>query len=135
MPNMTALPSPDLRPLIFIVDDDEAVRNALILLANARGWNVLAFDSAEDFLARAPEQADGRPMCLVLDLQMPGMSGAELQERLQRRDHRLPTLILSAWPDGHLARRALAAGACAVIGKPFAPSQWLEIVERLLERG
>jgi len=131
---MNALPSPDLRPLVFIVDDDEAVRGSLTLLAEARGWDARAFDSAEAYLAQAPVHASGRPMCLVLDLHMGGMNGAELQERLQRRDFQLPTLILSAWPEGELARRALAAGASNVIGKPFAPCQWVELVEQLLKQ-
>jgi len=130
---MSALPSSTLRPLIYIVDDDEAVRTSLTLLAHARGWDVCVFDSAIDYLEHGPNAPDDRPSCLVLDLQMPDMDGAQLQERLQRRERQIPTVIISAWPDSEQARRALAAGARTVIAKPFAPSEWVGVVEKVLE--
>ncbi len=116
---------------VHIVDDDEAVRAALALLAQAQGWRTHAYGSASEFLAVAGNIK--QPACLVLDLQMPDMDGARLREKLVERGQDLPTLVLTAWPGGEMARRALMAGAREVISKPCDPMQWLQAVERLLD--
>lgn len=120
------------QPVVHIVDDDEAVRSALSLLANAHGWGVRAFDSAAGYLEADPEVGD-RPAVLILDLQMPGMNGAHLQEVLASQDRHIPTIVLTAWPEGELADRARAAGANAVLAKPFDPSEWLRTVKEVIE--
>jgi FixJ family two-component response regulator len=112
------------------VDDDEAVRASLVLLATAQGWQTRAYASATEFL-----EASGKieqPACLVLDLQMPDMNGACLRQKLVERGEDLPTLVLTAWPSGELAKRALMAGAREVISKPCDPMLWLQAVERAL---
>lgn len=119
------------RPLIHVVDDDEAVRSSLTLLGEARGWAVRSYASANDYLA-APTSGDERPDCLVLDLQMPDMNGAELLESLKSSGDTVATIVLTAWPESELARRATEAGAREIISKPFSPGDWLRAVERSL---
>ncbi|RFF26860.1 MULTISPECIES: response regulator transcription factor [unclassified Wenzhouxiangella] len=120
-----------VQPLIHVVDDDEAVRSSLTLLGEARGWRVRGYASAQDYLATS-FSGEGRPECLVLDLQMPGMNGAELLETLSSSGKHPPAVVLTAWPDGDLARRAAQAGARRILAKPFSPRDWLNAVEESL---
>lgn len=117
--------------LIHVVDDDEAIRSSLARLGEARGWQVMPYASARAFLAERPSPA-GRPECLVLDLQLPGMNGAQLLEALTASGRHIATIVLTAWPDSNLARRALDAGATRIVPKPFAPGDWLRAVEETL---
>lgn len=121
-------------PLIHVVDDDEAVRSSLALLGTARGWSVRAFASADDYLW-ASHAEPGQPDCLVLDLHMPGMNGAELLESLQASGRQVAAIVLTAWPEGELARRAVEAGAWRILAKPLAPADWLHAVEESLLKG
>jgi len=115
-------------PLVYIVDDDDAVRAALAMLVEAQGWHVRAYGSARAFLrTRARRPA---PTCLLLDMHLPGMHGAELQEALQRRGKSIPTIVLTAEPENPLAKRAIAAGARTVLGKPCDPG---ELIANLAE--
>jgi FixJ family two-component response regulator len=116
---------------VVIVDDDEGVRDALKMLAQSQGWEVHTFASAADFL-ESREPSNGQPTCLVVDLQMPSMDGAELVETLQSRGNKTPVIVLTAGPSGALARRARAAGVKKVVSKPFDPAQWLEAVRDVL---
>lgn len=118
---------PDL-PMIYVVDDDEAIRSSLSMLAEARGWEARTFSSAIEFLAE-PVSGESRSACLVLDLNMPEMNGAELLAVLRASGRHLATVILTAWPDSQLARRALESGANRILGKPLEPSTWLNAVE------
>ena len=127
-------PDAGSRPLVFIVDDDEAVRTALALLAESQDWEVRLFDSAFAFLAE-PFRLNGSPACLVVDLQMPRMDGAELLEHLRDNNRQLPTIVLTAWPEGDRATRALAAGANQVVSKPCDPVHWLNAVREVLYEG
>ena len=115
-------------PLVYIVDDDDAVRAALAMLVEAQGWHVRAYGSARDFLrnrARRPTTS-----CLLLDMHLPGMHGAELTEALRRRGKTMPTVVLTAEPENPLAKRAIAAGAQTVLGKPCEPG---ELIANLAE--
>ncbi len=109
-------------PLVYVVDDDSGVRAALALLIEASGWQARTFASAPAFLERLHEPHPDRA-CLLLDLQMPKMNGAELKEHLRDRGMDLPTVALTAAPDGPLAARALAAGAQLVLVKPADPAR------------
>lgn len=105
-------------PTIFIVDDDEAVRFAISLLVQTCGWDPECYASAEEFLLAYTPQI--KKACLVLDLIMPGMSGAELIEKLLTDpDLILPIIVITAFPDDILATRAREAGARAILKKPF----------------
>lgn len=101
---------------IAIVDDDEAVRVALRSLLRSYGYSVQAYDSARALLAAAalPDYH-----CVITDLQMPGMSGIELLEQLRRDGNALPLILMTAFPEAALRRRALSGGASCFLSKPF----------------
>ena len=103
-------------PIVFVVDDDEAVRDSLMALLDAVGLKAEAYGSAQDFLdAYDPS----RPGCLVLDVRMPGMSGLELQKKLAASHFRLPVIIITGHGDIPMAVEAMKAGAVDFIEKPF----------------
>lgn len=103
-------------PHVVVIDDDDAVRFAVGMLVDSIGWRSSLFASAAGFLESGREaEAD----CLVLDLQMPGLTGADLIENLHNRKSDVPVIIITAFPENGLARRARAAGARAVLRKPF----------------
>jgi FixJ family two-component response regulator len=103
-------------PVISIVDDDDSFRKAATSFIRSLGYVATAFASAEDFLQAGPiEETD----CLITDVQMPGMTGFELQSQLLARGHRLPIIFISAFPEMKARGHALAAGAIGFLDKPF----------------
>jgi FixJ family two-component response regulator len=102
--------------MISIVDDDESVREATKGLVRSLGYVAATFGSAEEFLES--DLVNGTS-CLITDVQMPGMSGIELQNRLIAGGHRLPVIFITAYPEARIRTRALAAGALAFLSKPF----------------
>jgi FixJ family two-component response regulator len=102
--------------IVFIVDDDDAVRDSLRLLMKSVGLQARAFDSAESFLRSYRPETTG---CLVLDIRMPGMSGIELQRELARRDYSLPIIFITAHGDIPMAVEAVRNGAVDFVQKPF----------------
>lgn len=101
-------------PVIYIVDDDDAVRFALSLLVETCGWKSRAFKSADEF--KAAYRENGEVSCLVLDLNMPGLTGADLLESLESR---IPVIVVTGNSDSLLAERARRAGVRAILSKPF----------------
>ena len=105
--------------MIAIVDDDESVCRAIRRLVRSLGMQADTFTSGQEFV----EMLDGVPWvhvdCVVLDIQMPGMTGLEVQERLARSGHLLPVIFITAHDEVGMRERALAAGAVAFIRKPF----------------
>ena len=112
--------------LIYVVDDDEAVRDSLSALLEARDYIVRTFASAPEFLAAAPTL---RPGCLIADIRMPEMDGLELQQRLIERGLRFPLIMITGHGDVPLAVRAMKAGAVDFIEKPFAVETILKSAE------
>jgi FixJ family two-component response regulator len=119
----------DLRPTIFIVDDDEAVRTALRMLVLSFGWNAVVYASGQVFLDAV---AALHPDCVLLDLNMPGMNGAEVQEALLARGIEVPVIAITGHKDPHLVARVRAAGACDLLNKPFDDVELKLAVERAL---
>ena len=113
--------------VVFVVDDDPDVRDALGLLLRVRGYEAALFASAEDFLAVLTTTASG---CLVADIRMPGMSGLELQQELARRGSLLPVVVLTGHGDVDSARCALRAHAVDFLTKPFKESDLLAAIEQ-----
>jgi len=111
--------------MIFIVDDDDATRDSLRLLLEAEGLDAQEFPAGRVFLDTV-RPIDGD--CLILDVQMPSMSGLQVLEELRRRGDRLPVIILSAHSDPVTRRRATAGGALALIEKPAAADQLLTLI-------
>jgi FixJ family two-component response regulator len=117
------------RPLVAVVDDDDAVREALSDVLEEFSFAVEAFSSAEAFLAFDDME---RTSCLVLDIAMPGMTGLELQRELNRRGQRIPIVFITAHADSTLRPRVLAAGASEILFKPFTEAALLAAVRAAL---
>lgn len=115
---------------VYVIDDDDAVRQAVSFLLRAAHLQVEAFDSALDFLDRY--EADS-PGCLVLDLQMPHMDGLSLQSALVEHNITLPIVFLTGHGDVSTAVRAIQDGAVDFLEKPFASDKLLQCVKRALE--
>jgi FixJ family two-component response regulator len=119
------------RPTIFIVDDDAAVRDALKLLLRSVGQAVEAYGSAQEFLDAYSED---RPGCLVLDIRMPGMSGLELQQKLNERHSILPIIFITGHGDVPMAVEAMQAGAVDFIQKPFRDQDLIDRINQALDK-
>src|SRR5579871_6041390 len=118
-------------PTVLIVDDDEAVRNALRLLLKSIGLAARSFASAQEFMAGyQPSQ----PGCLLLDVRMPGMSGLELQQQLNLRGATIPGLCISGHGYIPMAVEAMQHGAFDFLQKPFRDQDLLDRVQRAFER-
>ncbi len=119
-------------PTVFVVDDDHAVRRFLYGLIASVGIPVESYASAQDFL---DSYEPGRAGCLLLDIRMPGMSGLELQQELDRRAIDLPVIILTGHGNVQVAVNAMKAGAVDFIEKPFNNELLLDRVQRALSEG
>ena len=116
-------------PVISIVDDDEAVRLALRSLVRSLGYVSNVFASAEEFLESSQLNETS---CLISDIQMPGMNGIELQNRLRILDHSTPVIFVTAFPDERNRARALEAGAIGFLEKPFEGRTMIMLIETAL---
>ena len=117
---------------VFVVDDDQAMRNSLKWLIESVGVQVESFSSADDFLE---QYQPGRSGCLVLDVRMPGMSGLDLQEHLTERNIGIPVVIITGHGDVPMAVRAMKSGAIDFIEKPFNDEVLLDAIRRALAFG
>jgi two-component system, LuxR family, response regulator FixJ len=111
---------------IFVVDDDEAVRDSLALLLEAAGLKVEAFAGGPDVLTRCRET---RPACVITDVRMPGMDGLELQQKLSKLHSDVPVIVITGHGDVPLAVKAMKAGAVDFIEKPFTDDVILASIE------
>jgi FixJ family two-component response regulator len=118
-------------PVISIIDDDEAVREATEGLIRSLGYAAATFASAEEFL-----QSDRvrQTSCLITDVQMRGLNGIELQGRLAAAGHRMPIIFVTAFPEERIRARALEAGACGFLSKPFSDESLIGHLDRALKR-
>jgi len=115
--------------LVAIVDDDEAVRNAIAGLMKAVGLPTRAFASAEEFLNSGQQH---HTACLIADIRMPGMSGLDLQARLNSEHRGIPIIFITAHGDTNMRMQALRAGAVEFLAKPFSDDVLLEHVRAAL---
>jgi FixJ family two-component response regulator len=117
------------RNLISVVDDDESIRRTTIRLIESFGFRAAAFESADGFL-RSGHLHD--TSCLIVDVQMPGMNGLQLQSHLSAAGCGVPIIFITAYDDRESRRRAMQAGAVAFLGKPFSDEQLLQAVRSTL---
>lgn len=115
--------------LVAIIDDDESVRTATASLLRASGFATSTFACAEDFL-RSPRLDDAD--CVITDVQMPGMSGVELQARLLATGHRVPLLFITAFPEERIRQQVTRAGAVGFLTKPFDGNEILACLTRAI---
>ena len=119
-------------PVIAIVDDDESFRRATTSFVRSLGYGTAAFDSAEAFL-KSDRFFDTD--CVITDVQMPGMTGIELQGRLIAEGHRVPVIFITAFPEMRARAQALASGAIGFLAKPFNDQNLITCLNEALARG
>jgi len=119
------------QPLVAVIDDDAAARTSLRLLLKSLGLAAVAYESAATFLASHDLQ---QPGCLLLDIRMPGMSGLELQEELNRRGSLTPIIFITGHGDVPMAVEAMQHGALDFLQKPFRDQELLDRVQRALAK-
>jgi FixJ family two-component response regulator len=118
--------------LIAIVDDDDLMRNALQGLLKSVGLSAKAFSSAEEFLQSGQQH---QTACLIADIRMPGMSGLDLQAKLNAERCRIPTIFITAHGDAKMRMQAMRAGAVEFLAKPFDDEVLLQNVRAAMQNG
>ena len=119
-------------PRVAVIDDADGVRNSLTSLIRSLGYEARGYGSAPDFLAAIAHDA---PDCLITDIQMPAMTGDQLQAELIAAGYRLPMIFMTAFPTAATRQRVLAAGACAFLDKPVEPDAIAEHIATALAQG
>src|SRR5215471_10514697 len=119
----------DKKELVFVVDDDSSVRESLKNLIRSAGLNVETFASAQEFLASPRPDAAS---CLVLDVQLPGLSGLDLQQELAKLDIQIPIIFITGHGDIPMTVRAMKAGAVEFLTKPFCDEDLLNAIEQAM---
>ncbi|HVM96140.1 MAG TPA: response regulator [Candidatus Acidoferrales bacterium] len=120
------------KPLIAVVDDDESMRRTTKDLLESAGFRAATFKSAESFLKSSRRSGVA---CLITDMRMPGISGLALPDRLVASGTPIPTIIVTAYPEDGAQARAVAAGVCCYLAKPFAAQELLACIDRALAAG
>ena len=115
--------------LIGVIDDDEFMRDALSRLLRSAGYKCAAFSSSQEFLDSGPAETD----CLLLDIQMPGLNGLELQAKLREMDRGIPVIFVTAKADNEARARALRQGAAAFFPKPFNDDALLGAIQSAMQ--
>ena len=113
--------------MITVVDDDPSVRKALSRLIRAAGYDVAAYETAEQFLAAGP---DSDSDCLILDVHLPGVSGLDLQAQLGEANRKCPVVFITAFDDKKARSHALAQGAVDFLYKPLDSERLLEVIDK-----
>src|SRR6516165_6438082 len=117
-------------PLVCVIDDESSIRESLSRLLRSAGLKVQAFASAQEFLASRPSET---PSCLLLDVQMPGISGLELQRQLCSGRDRVPIIFITGYGDIQMSVRAMKAGAFEFLTKPCCDEGLLRAVTQAIE--
>jgi len=125
------LPMSEPTPIVFVVDDDISVREALELLIQSAGWQPETFSSAQEFLSRPRSLV---PSCLVLDLSLPGINGLELQKRVAAERSDMPIIFITGHGDVPTSVEAMKAGAVEFLTKPFSDEVLLNAIGNAIER-
>jgi FixJ family two-component response regulator len=127
----TANKATSAMPIVFVVDDDGFMREALQSLIRSAGLRVVLFSSAREFLMQEPP---GVPACLVLDVHLPEMDGMELQAELARRNNNIPIVFITGHGDIPMSVRAMKAGAVEFLPKPFRDDVLLDAIQHAITR-
>jgi FixJ family two-component response regulator len=120
-------------PTIAIVDDDESLCSSMSRLLRSLGMDTDTFTSGDEFIERLETVRAFHPDCVVLDVQMPGMNGLEVQELLVRSQNPLPVIFVTAHDEVRIRERALRAGAVAFLRKPFNEEVFVKTLNEALE--
>ena len=118
-------------PIVFVVDDDVSIRESLEMLVRNEGWQPALFTSAQDFLSRQPSSA---PSCLILDVNLPGLSGLDLQQRITSESLAMPIIFITGFGDIPTSVQAMKAGAAEFLTKPVDADVLLQAIRSALDR-
>jgi FixJ family two-component response regulator len=129
--NVRTSPMSAAAPIVYVVDDDISVRESLELLIRSAGWQAVLFESAQEFL-RCPKVAT--PSCLVLDVNLPGLGGLELQKQVAGDRVDMPIIFITGYGDVPTTVRAMKAGAIEFLTKPFGEEALLNAIQQALQR-
>lgn len=122
------------KAIVFVVDDDESVRESLGSLIRSAGMRVETFASAQRFLTSPQSNSVGAPSCLVLDVHLPGLSGLDLQKRMADLNIEIPIIFITGRGDIPTTVRAMKAGAIEFLTKPFRDHDLLDAIRQAIER-
>jgi FixJ family two-component response regulator len=125
------MPTVQSDSIVFVVDDDASIRDAVKSLLKSVGLRAEVFGSTEEFVSAPRPQV---PSCLVLDVRLPGMSGLEFQDELEKTGIRIPIIFVTAHGDIPMTSRAMKAGAIEFLPKPFQKKELLEAIHQALDR-
>ena len=128
---MKPSPKPTVNPVVYVVDDDISVREALSSLIRSAGLRVETFSSAREFLGQSPTEA---PSCLVLDVRLPDQNGLALQRELTAVDNQIPIIFITGHGDIPMTVRAMKAGAVEFLTKPFQDQELLDAIKEAIKK-
>lgn len=134
---MTSVSAPvrhGMAEMVYVVDDDEAVRDSLRWLLEGHGFRVAAFESAERFLQSIAQGATHVPGCLIADVRMPGMSGTELHDELIRREINIPLIFITGHGSVPMAVSSMKKGAVDFLEKPFSDEELCMLVSSAFQK-
>jgi FixJ family two-component response regulator len=120
-----------LLPTVFVIDDDASVRKSLSRLLRSAGYTTETFSSGEEFLGRDHFNGTG---CLLLDVQMPGLSGMDLQKELNKADYHMPIVFITGHGDIPMSVEAMKKGAVDFLTKPFNDEELLQAIEKAIQK-
>ena len=129
LPRLCAMPSST--PTVVVVDDDISIRESLELLLQSEGWQVALFESAHEFLARLPTVV---PSCLILDVNLPDLSGLDIQQRISDEKSSIPIIFITGYGDIPTSVRAMKAGAAEFLTKPLNDEILIEAIRAAVSR-
>jgi FixJ family two-component response regulator len=121
----------DPDPVVFVVDDDPSIREALTSLIRSVGLGIETCGSAREFLTRQPSDAPG---CLVLDVRLPGLSGLDLQHELAAAQINIPIIFITGYGDIPMTVQVMKAGAAEFLTKPFRDQDLLDAIQQAIDR-
>ncbi len=121
----------EIRPVAFVIDDDSSVRRSLSRLLRSAGYSVETFSSAEEYLGREPFAGIG---CIILDVQMPGLSGMDLQAELSKPGHSMPIVFITGHSDIPMSVEARKKAAVHFVSKPFDDNELLQAMSEAIEK-
>lgn len=117
------------QPLVYVVDDDDVVRDSLRALLEVRGYSVQDFDSGDRFFAEAPDLSR---CCMIVDIHMPGMTGLDLVGALRARGEAVPAILITGRRDGQIDAQAAALSGVVLLDKPIAHTRLFAAIEEML---
>mgnify|MGYP002633780898 CR=1 FL=1 len=121
-----------MRPRVYVIEDEDSVRESLKALLDAVGWETRAYATAAGFLSAFPERDTTQPQCLVVDIELPGMNGRDLLSELNRREESIPAIVMTGHGDNELESLAAERNAVGYFQKPFNTTELLNTISNVL---